>query len=104
MIPVRSTFVTVLAWIFIVLAGFATIITSLQNVMIAVMFPTAQMEEAATQVKDLPGVPWFASWMFSYYQVFFLFFLVVSASMLTASIGLLKRKNWARVPSRALAA
>jgi hypothetical protein len=89
--------VTVIAWIFILLAGFATLIAILQNIMIALIFPVAEMQAAATQAKNQPGVPWFASWMFSHFQVFFLLFLVVSASTLTASIGLLKRRNWARL-------
>ena len=94
---VRSTFVTVVAWIFIVLSGFTTLIAILQNIMIAFMFPLAEMQAAANQAKNQPGVPWFASWMFNHFQVFALFFLVVSASALTASIGLLKRQNWARL-------
>ena len=93
----RSTFVTVLAWIFIVMAGFATLISILQNIVIALMFPAAEMQAAAARAQDQPGVPWFASWMFNHVQAFFLFFLVASASTLVASIGLLKRKNWARL-------
>ena len=93
----RSTFVTVLAWIFIVLSAFATLISILQNVMIALVFPVAEMQAAASQAKDQPGMPWFASWMFEHVQIFFLCFLLASASSLAASIGLLKRKNWARL-------
>lgn len=89
----RSTFVTVLAWIFIVLAGFATLLSILQNIMIALVFPMAQVQAAATQ----QGVPWFAAWMIEHLQVFFVFFLVASASGLAAAIGLLNRKNWARL-------
>lgn len=89
----RSTFVTVLAWIFIALAGFATFISILQNIMIAFVFPMAQMQAAATQ----QGAPWFAAWMIQHFQLFFLLFLVASASCLAAAIGLLRRKNWARL-------
>ena len=89
----RSTFVTVLAWIFIMLAGFATFISILQNIMIAFVFPMAQMQAAAAEQK----APWFAAWMIQHFQVFFLFFLVVSASCLAAAIGLLRRRNWARL-------
>ena len=39
----RSTFVTVLAWIFIALTGFTTLITGLQKVMIRLMFSSEQM-------------------------------------------------------------
>jgi cell division protein FtsX len=41
---VRSTFVTVVGWIFIILAGFATLISILQNVMIALVFSAPQMD------------------------------------------------------------
>ena len=34
----RSTFVSVVAWVFIVLGGFSTLIAVLQNIMIAVVF------------------------------------------------------------------
>ena len=89
----RSTFVTTIAWIFIVLAGFATLMSILQNVMIALVFPLAQFQAAAVP----RGLPWFAAWMFQHIQVFFLFFFVMAASGLAAAIGLLMRKNWARL-------
>jgi hypothetical protein len=90
---VRSTFVTVLAWIFIILAGFATLISILQNIMVALVFPAAEMQAAAERDR----MPWFASFMFTHVHLFFLLFLAVSASTLAAAIGLLKRMNWARV-------
>jgi hypothetical protein len=92
----RSTFVTVLAWIFIVLAGFVTLISVMQNIMIAVLFPVDKMQEAANQTGNA-GAPWFATFMLNHIQLFFLSFLVVSASTLAAAIGLLKRMNWARI-------
>ena len=97
MVPPRSTFVTVLAWIFIVLAGFATCISILQNVMIAFVFPAAEMEAAAEQLKGQAGTPWFAVLMARYFRYFFLLFLLMSVTTLTAAIGLLRRKNWARL-------
>src|SRR5258708_16289557 len=92
----RSTFVTVVAWIFIVLAGFATVISILQNIMIALVFPVDKMQEAAKQAEDAHA-PRYAMLLFNYFWLFFLSFLVVSASTLAAAIGLLKRKNWARI-------
>ena len=89
----RSTFVTAVAWVFVVLAGFATVIAILQNIMITVMFPKEAMTEAAN-VKDAPA---FARFMFAYPQVFFGVFLAASAIALVSAIGLLKRKNWARL-------
>src|SRR6478672_6650334 len=93
----QSSFVTVLAWIFIVLAGFATLISILQNVMISLMFPIEEMQAAMVQAKHKQDMPVFAEFMFSHFQLFFLSFLVVSSVTLVSAIALLKRKNWARV-------
>jgi hypothetical protein len=41
--PQRSTFGNVLAWIFIVLGGFATFISILQNIMIRMLFHKEKM-------------------------------------------------------------
>jgi hypothetical protein len=92
----RSTFVTVVAWIFISLSGFGTMISILQNIMIQTMFRGPEMEKAL-QAPPPPGAPPFAAFMASHFQLFFLAFLIVSVLMLASSIGLLKRKNWARL-------
>lgn len=42
----KSTFVNVLAWIFIALAGFSTLISILQNIMISAMFSIDEMNKA----------------------------------------------------------
>ena len=92
----RFTFVTVLAWIFIALTGFSTLITGLQNVMIRLMFSSEQMhmQISAEQLESMPAV---ARFMFENMNLLFLGFFIVSAVTLIASVGLLKRKNWARL-------
>ena len=94
--PARSTFVTVLAWIFIVLAGFATVIGILQNIMIAVMFPASEMQQARNQAANahLPG---YGSVMFDHFQLIFFLFLLAFVATFVMAVGLLKRKNWARI-------
>ena len=92
----RSTFVTVVAWIFIVLSGFGTMISILQNIMIQTMFNGPEMEKFL-QTPPPPGAPPFAAFMADHFQFFFAAFLIVCALMLASSIGLLKRKNWARL-------
>jgi hypothetical protein len=89
----RSTFVTVVAWIFIVLGGFATLIAILQNIMIAVMFP----QEAMSEVANAKDTPVFAGFLMAHPQVFFGAFLVASAITFISAVGLLKRQNWARL-------
>ena len=90
----RSTFVTVLAWVSIVLAGFATLIAVLQNVMLNAMgafddmpFHHGPLEQQA---------PAALHFMVEHVRLFFLSFFILSAGTLVSAVGLLKRKNWAR--------
>ena len=93
----RSSFVTSLAWTFIVLAGFGTAISLLQNVMVNFVLPTGEIRGAMREVYGPQALPPFASFMFGHLRLFAAFSLVVSASMLVSAIGLLKRRNWARM-------
>lgn len=90
--PVRSTFVTVVAWVFIGLAGFASLIAVLQNIMVELAFLPA-MHPAATPA---PGLPAPFGWFSNHFAWFFRAFLLLDLMTLTAAIGLLLRKNWAR--------
>ena len=92
----RSTFVTVLAWIFIVLSGFATFIAVLQNVMVSFMprdFFNAAMQDSSFAHVMPPST----RFMMAHLQLFFLVFLVLCLLTLVTSIGLLQRRNWARL-------
>ena len=91
----RSTFVTVLASVFIALSGFGTIISILQNVMIQTIFNRPEFNKTLRSLP--PDAPPFAAFMMGHFQLFFLGFLLVSLFMLISSIGLLKRWNWARL-------
>jgi hypothetical protein len=93
--PVRSNFVTVLAWIFIAFAGFATFIALLQNVMINLMLPLDDIHMRASM--DAAKMPAFFAFAIDHLRWFFLIFLLVSATTLVAAIGLLRRWNWARL-------
>jgi hypothetical protein len=92
----RSTFVTVLAWIFIVLSGMTTFISIMQNLMIAMLFAP----EALAGIKPPRGdedIAPFVHFLFGNIRLFFIAFLIVSTLMLAASIGLLMRRNWGRI-------
>ena len=90
----KSTFVTTLAWVFIVLSGLATLMSIAQNIMIQTMFNDSDFSGAvATQSPDVPAA---ASFMASHFKLFFASFLLLSTATLISSIGLLKRRNWAR--------
>lgn len=94
-LPVRSTFVTVLAWVFIGLAGFVTLISILQNIMLQLVFAPAM---AQAHLPPMAGpLPEASAWMLGHIAWFFRLILVLSATLLAASIGLLLRRNWARL-------
>jgi hypothetical protein len=90
-----STFVTVLAWIFIVGAGLATFVSLLQALMFAFLFAGDRpppMPPATSQ--QMPAI---ARLFFESPYLFFLLFWSVAVATLVAAIGLLRRRNWARV-------
>jgi hypothetical protein len=94
-VPARSSFVTVVAWIFIVLSGFSTLIGALQNLMIRSM-PFDQLNSALQDSTAFP-FPAPARAIFSHFQLFVLAAFLLSLLMLISSIGLLRRRNWARL-------
>ena len=77
----QSTFVTVVAWIFIVFAGFGVLMTTAQNILISFM-----------PVIPAPPNP---SFMERNFRLLFLLPWIISVLMLVSSIGLLKRLRWA---------
>jgi hypothetical protein len=93
----RSTFVTALAWVFIALGGFSTLMAIMQNIMLAVMFPIDEMRSAVEQAGEAHPIPAPYRFMAEYFWLFFVLFLVLSATTLVSAIGLLRRRNWARL-------
>jgi hypothetical protein len=95
--PVRSTFVTVLAWIFIGITGFASLIALMQNLMVQLIFVPLMQQQHVHMSQNLPpGMPVQMGWMFDHIFWIFRIFLMLSLAVLIASIGLLLRKEWAR--------
>lgn len=92
-----SNFVTAIAWIFIAFSGFATLIAVLQNLMINLAFPVADMQAAVEQGGNGPPLPWLFKFMAQNVRLIFFAFLVLSTLTFVSSIGLLKRRNWARL-------
>lgn len=93
----RSGFITGLAWTFIVLAGFSTLIAILQHIMFTVMFPADEFRAAIQEAEsdlEMPGLIYF---MFENFRLILVAFLFVSVATLISAIGLLMRKNWARL-------
>lgn len=71
-------------------------ISVLQNIMIQTLFRDPEIGKVL-QAPSAAGVPPLAAFMTAHFQTFFFAFLIVSVLMLASSIGLLKRKNWARL-------
>jgi hypothetical protein len=92
----HSNFVTVVAWVSIVLSGFATLISVLQNILVHTVFSTPEFEQAL-QTPPTAGTPPFAIFLAAHFKLFFALFLVIACATLASSIGLLKRRNWARI-------
>jgi hypothetical protein len=92
----RSSFVSVVAWVFIVISGFTTVIGALQNLMIRSM-PFDQFNgvlQDSTAASQFPGP---ARFIFSHVQLLFLASFLLSLLTLISSVGLLRRRNWARL-------
>lgn len=92
-----SPFVTVLAWIFIVLSGLATFVALAQNIMIHVMFPVDPMQGTMGAIQGKQNIPAMIEFMSSHVHLLFGAFLALSILILASSIALLRRKNWARI-------
>ena len=94
----RSTFVTALAWVFIALSGFATLVTLLQNVMVWTIFSSGEVRAAMDQAPSAGGeASWILDWMVRHFHLVFLVFFLACLATLVASLGLLGRREWARV-------
>jgi len=98
-IPVseRSAFVTAVAWVFIGLAGFATFISLLQALMFGFIFPSNPITSPKSTHPSLEAMPWAFQFMMENVHWFFVMFWSLSVITLISAIGLLRRKNWARL-------
>lgn len=95
--PERSTFVTVVAWIFIIFSGFGVLIGALQNIALWFLFPRAEVTRALEQAGEKGEISGFQSLVFDSFGLLFLVLFLVVVAVLFISIGLLRRRNWARV-------
>jgi hypothetical protein len=93
----KSKFVTVIAWIFIVGSGFATFVSILQNIIVNLIFPTEIIREAFNDATAQEHIPSAFRFLFLNIRTFLFGFFVLSAATLTSAIGLLRRRNWARI-------
>lgn len=87
----KSTFVTALAWVFIIGAGFALLGSVMQVIMVSTIFSA---EELQTVPDGAPAVVTFMS-----QQLHFIVYGFGALTLFTfiSAIALLQRKSWARV-------
>lgn len=90
----RSRFVTVLAWVFIVISGFGTLIGLLQNLMLHFVFADLAGQ---LPVQAADSAPAWERFFAAHFRGFFALVCAAMALTLAASIGLLRRRNWARL-------
>lgn len=93
----RSEFVTVVAWIFIGLSGLATLMSVVQSFMVGMMMSLGSMQDAMNEAQSRGDVPPMAVFMLGHFRQMIGAFFLLSLITLVASIGLLKRWNWARL-------
>ncbi len=92
----RSRFVTVVAWLFIVLAGFAVLVSSIQNIVVSIMFSNADLASLIEEARRNSRLPAFVLFTFEHLRFALLGFLISFSITLLAAIGVLRRKDWAR--------
>jgi hypothetical protein len=95
--PQRSDFVTVLAWIFIGLGGLSTLMSVAQYLMFNFMMSVGQMQDAMNAETARGDFPPAAEFMFDHFRQLIGAIFLLSLVTLVAAVGLLKRRNWARL-------
>lgn len=93
----RSSFITSTAWTFIVFAGLSSAIALLQNIVVGVMFPAEGIRLTMREAQGQQAIPGFMVFMFEHLQFILGALLALSLFTLVSAIGLLKRRNWARL-------
>lgn len=93
--PPRSTFVSVVGWIFLAFASLGVVMGLLQNLMLHTVFP-ADVFERLADMPSAPGMPPFLPAMFAHFKLIAALALGLSVLKLVASAGLLQRRDWAR--------
>ena len=91
----RSAFVTTLAWMVIVPSALGVVISTLQNILVFTVIPVDQMTlPTGSGAEHLPA---FAVFMFEHIRAVFAAAWLLMAASLASGIGMLKRKEWARL-------
>ena len=93
----KSKFVTYLAWMFIITAGFGTFAAIIQNIIAFVFFPANEISRILNSSEAAEYIPAILPFIISHIRLFLLVYLMAAGITFISSIGLLMRKNWARI-------
>ena len=93
----RSNFVNVVAGLFLAISAFSCLISLGQNLMLHLLFPLEQMKAQLGELEQLKQLPRFFTTVFLHMEWFVGGFLVLSILQVLIAIGLLKRREWARL-------
>lgn len=93
----HSSFVTSLAWSFLLLAILGTGIYLIQLLMMLTVFSAADYQAIARDLEATQAMPAALVWITRHVYVWIMLMLGLSLLTLFASIALLRRRNWARM-------
>jgi hypothetical protein len=91
-----SSFVTVVAWILILLCALTALVGLIQSIMLRFL-PLDQLDSALRDSTVATTMPATARAVFGHFQLLAGGVVVLSLLMLGAAVGLLRRRNWARL-------
>jgi hypothetical protein len=91
----RSQFVTALAWFSIVVSALMVVSSTMQNVMVNFVLPPNIFDSLIRDSAE--QIPSSMLFILKNVKAILFVFLLLSVVLLLSSIGLLQRKNWARI-------
>ena len=92
-----SAFVTVLAWILIVLSGLSSLMLVFQNIWMHTLLADPEMQAIFNDMpQEMSGQP-MMRFMFRHMAAIAAVSLLACLALLTCAIGLLRRRNWGRL-------
>jgi hypothetical protein len=95
--PPHSAFVSATAWSFLLVAAFGAFMNALQLLLMFTVLPPADYFAIASDLQSTQSLPSFLVFIVEHMVAWTFLALVLSLLTLVASVGLLRRQNWARI-------
>lgn len=93
----RSQFITALGWVLAVFAGFTTVILALQSAVVFTMFDAELLQYVLDDMDPAPAIAIDGATLLRVMKLVTGSLLALGVVSLAASVGLLKRQEWARM-------